>query len=141
VSGSVFGAPTGLLQRLRRTEVGLTELREAVAEWQEDAAASGLVLGIVDGAGRSPLLELQEAGRRTRVNLTDLAVEMTRAHVPATPEGVSAALGSWLLRRPVPDPVAGAEGFAVLDWADARATVLGWRVVVAREGLLVPWRP
>src|SRR3954449_13057265 len=53
-------------------------------------------------------------------------------------EGVSAALGSWLPRRPVPDPVAAAVGFAVLAWADARATALGWRVVVAREGLLVP---
>jgi hypothetical protein len=141
VSGTIFGAPTGLLQRLRRTEVGVTDLREAVTGLQDVAAESGLRLGIVDGAGRGPLLELQEAGRRTRVNLTELAVEMTRASVPATPEGISAALGAWLAHRPVPDSVAAAVGFAVLDWTDPQASVLGWRVVVAREGLLAPWRP
>jgi hypothetical protein len=36
--------------------------------------------------------------------------------------------------------VAGA-GIAVLDWSDATETAVGWRVVVRRGGLTLPWTP
>ena len=97
-------------------------------------------LTVADG-GRGPVLVVDEAGRRTRVLLGELAVEMTRARVAATPEGVGAALASWLARRPVPDLTAASAGIAVLDWTDVRQAALGWRVVVVRGDLVVPWRP
>ena len=137
MSGALFGAPAGLLQRLERSEVRVPDLRAAVEGLE---VPSGLELDVVDGV-RGPMLVLDDADRRTRVQLGELAVEMTRARVAATPAGVTAALTAWLARRPVPDGTAAAEGIAVLDWSDARQTSLGWRVVVVRDELVVPWRP
>ncbi|MEU2348209.1 hypothetical protein [Modestobacter sp. NPDC049651] len=133
-----FGAPAGLLQRLVRTEVRVGDVRDAVE--QLGPVPAGLQLGLED-AGRGPLLVLEEGGRSTRVLLAELALEMTRAHVAATPDAVTAALTSWLAHRPVPDAAAAEAGIAVLDWADRRHTELGWQVVVVRDGLTVPWRP
>jgi hypothetical protein len=140
VSEALFGAPAGLFQRLLQAEVRVADLRAAASRLAEEGTDPELQLDVLDGL-RGPMLVLEEAGRRTRVQLGELAVEMTRAHVTATPDGVTAALASWLARRPVPDRTAAAEGIAVLDWTDARQTTLGWRVVVRREELVVPWRP
>jgi hypothetical protein len=141
MSEATFGASTGFLQRLSRAEVRVADVRAAIDRAAAAAApGAGLELAVLDGV-RGPMLVLDDAGRRTRVLLGELAVEMTRARVPATPEGVTTALTAWLGRRPVPDQVAAAEGVAVLDWTDTRQTGLGWRVVVRRGSLVVPWRP
>jgi hypothetical protein len=140
VTGALFGAPAGLLQRLNRSEVRVSDVRAAVDRLADAVLDPELLVDVLDG-GRGPLLVLDDAGRRTRVLLGELAVEMTRARVSPTPDGVAAALTSWLARRPVPDRIAAAEGVAVLDWTDARQATLGWRVVVVRDELLVPWRP
>ncbi|SDX88108.1 hypothetical protein SAMN05661080_01573 [Modestobacter sp. DSM 44400] len=132
-----FGAPAGLLHRLTRAQVRTGDLIAAVEDVRATLDAPGLELAVVDG----PVLVVEEGGRRTRVPLVELAGEMSRARVLPTPEGVTAALRSWLARRPVPDVVARKAGIAVLDWADTRQSVLGWRVVVAREGTIVTWRP
>jgi hypothetical protein len=131
-----FGAPAGLLRRLSRAQVQPGDLVEAVEELR-DSLPSGLRLVVVDG----PSLIVEEAGRGTRVPLDMLAGEMTRAHVPATRDGVTAALRSWLSRRPVPDAEAAAAGIAVLDWTDAAQTAVGWRVVLVRDGVAASWRP
>jgi hypothetical protein len=135
-----FGAPTGFLQRLSRAEVRVADLLAAVDRVAGAGAPAELELQVQDGV-RGPMLVLEDAGRRTRVLLGELAVEMTRARVPATADGVSAALTAWLGRRPVPDRIAAAAGVAVLDWTDARQTALGWRVVVLRDSVPVGWRP
>src|SRR3954466_3868663 len=113
----------------------MPDVRAAVDRLVADGVGAGLGLAVLDGV-RGPMLVLDEAGRRTRVLLGELAVEMTRARVAATPEGVGAALASWLARRPVPDLTAASAGIAVLDWTDARQTTLGWRVVVVRGDLV-----
>ena len=140
MSEALFGAPAGLLQRLTRSEVRMPDVRAAVDRLVADGVGAGLELAVLDGV-RGPMLVLDDADRRTRVLLGELAVEMTRARVAATPDGVSAALTAWLARRPVPDGTAADAGIAVLDWTDARQSALGWRVVVRRDGLVVPWRP
>jgi hypothetical protein len=140
VSAGLFGAPTGLLSRLTRSEVTTADVRAAVTRHVGNGPDPELVVDVVDGV-RGPMLVLTEADRTTRVLLGELAVEMTRARVPATAEGVSAALTSWLAGRPVPDRVAAESGIAVLDWTDVRQTTLGWRVVVVRDELVVPWKP
>jgi hypothetical protein len=141
MTGALFGTPAGLLQRLNRVEVRVTDVRAAVELLADRGVDPDLDLGVLDGAGRGPMLVLDDTGRRTRVLLAELAAEMTRARVPVAAESVASALGAWLARRPVPDAVALASGIAVLDWADARQTALGWRVVVGRDRLVVPWRP
>jgi hypothetical protein len=140
VSEAVFGAPVGLFQRLNRAEVRTADVRAAAARLAAAGSDPDLHLDVLDGV-RGPLLVLEDSGRRTRVQLGELAVEMTRARVAATPDGVTAALASWVARRPVPDRTASAQGIAVLDWTDAQQTTLGWRVVVRRDELVVPWRP
>jgi len=140
MSEALFGAPAGLFQRLNRSEVQVSDVRAAVTGLAAADLHPDLRLELLDGV-RGPMLLLDDAGRRTRVQLGELAVEMTRARVAATPEGVTAALTAWLARRPVPDGIAATEGVAVLDWTDARHTTLGWRVVVSRGELVVPWRP
>jgi hypothetical protein len=140
VTEALFGAPAGFLQRLNRSEVQVSDVRAAVGRIADAGPDPDLQLDVVDG-GRGPMLVLEDAGRCTRVLLGALAVEMSRARVPATPDGVTAALRGWLARRPVPDRIAASEGTAVLDWADPAQSTLGWRVVVVRQDLVVPWRP
>jgi hypothetical protein len=135
-----FGAPAGLLRRLTRGPVRADDLVEAV-EGLRGSLPTGLRLVVVDEPARTPVLIVEEAGRGTRVPLDQLAGEMTRAHVPATRDGIAKALRSWLSRRPVPDAEAATAGIAVLDWTDAAQTAIGWRVVLVRDGVAVPWRP
>jgi hypothetical protein len=96
---------------------------------------------VLDRCGAGAVLALDEAERRVRVPLGELADDMTAAGVPATPDGIAAALASWVAHRPVPDRVAAAEGVAVLDWADAGRRGLAWRVVVRRDDVAVAWTP
>jgi len=140
VSEALFGAPPGLFQRLNRAEVQVADLRRAITRLVAEGTDPDLQLDVLDGV-RGPVLVIGDTGRSTRVQLGELAAEMTRARVQATPAGVAAALGSWLARRPVPDRVAAEGGIAVLDWADPGQTTLGWRVVVLRDEVPVPWRP
>jgi hypothetical protein len=140
VSEALFGAPVGLLQRLTRSEVRVPDVRAAVDAVVAAGLGAGLELTVLEGL-RGPMLVLDDGDRRTRVLLAELAVEMTRARVATTSDGVIAAFTSWLARRPVPDDTAATSGIAVLDWTDARQTTLGWRVVVVRDELVVPWRP
>jgi len=141
VTEALFGPPSGFLQRLNRASVGVADLREAIERLMSDGLAPGLEVAVLGGTGRGPMLVIDDAGRRTRVLLAELAGEMTRARVPATADGVATALAAWLARRPVPDEIAAARGLAILDWTDGARTDLGWRVVVSRGGLVVPWRP
>ena len=99
---ALFGAPAGFLRRLSRSEVQVSDVRAAVDRIADAGPDPDLQLDVVDG-GRGPMLVLEDAGRCTRVLLGALAVEMSRARVPATPDGVTAALRGWLARRPVPD--------------------------------------
>ncbi|MQA34567.1 hypothetical protein [Modestobacter roseus] len=140
MTDSPFGSPAGLLRRLVRTEVDPDDVRDAVDHLAGTAPLPGLRLSVADGP-RGELLVVEEAGRTSRVLIGELAAQMTRARVAGTPDEVLAALRRWLDHRPVPDAVAAAAGVAVLDWAEGRAGALGWRVVVRRAGLLVPWRP
>ena len=54
---------------------------------------------------------------------------------------MAAALSSWVAHRPVTDAAAAGTGVAVLDWADREETAIGWRVVVRRGELVLPWTP
>jgi hypothetical protein len=78
VSEALFGAPTGLLQRLNRSEVRVLDVRAAVDRLVAAGVDGGLELAVLDGV-RGPMLVLDDAGRRTRVLLGELALEMTRA--------------------------------------------------------------
>ncbi|MGY1843039.1 hypothetical protein [Modestobacter sp. SYSU DS0875] len=140
MTDSPFGSPAGLLRRLVRTEVDVDDVRDAVDHLAGTHELPGLRLSVADGP-RGALLVVEEAGRVSRALLDDLAEQMTRARIDSTPDAVLAGLRAWLDHRPVPDPVAAAAGVAVLDWAEGRGEMLGWRVVVRRAGLLVPWRP
>jgi len=141
VSETLFGAPAGLFARLDRSEVRVPDVRAALSRLTPADTGPGLQFDVFEGTGTGPMLVLEEAGRRTRVLLAELAVQMTRSHVQATPEGVTGAMVAWLNRRPVPDEVAAQTGIALLDWSDPRQTVLGWCVAVRRGAVIVPWRP
>jgi hypothetical protein len=54
---------------------------------------------------------------------------------------MAAALTSWVAHRPVTDAAAAAAGIAVLDWRSRDRTSVGWRVVVRRGELALPWTP
>jgi hypothetical protein len=135
VSESSFGA-AGLLQRLRPSRISADDVADAVEALLPELAPGDLRVRLA-----GPLLELREREREVRVHLADLAADMTRAGVRATPEGIGAALTTWIASRPVTDAAAAAAGVAVVDWADAAATLLGWRVVVRRGDVAVPWTP
>jgi hypothetical protein len=66
---------------------------------------------------------------------------MTRDGVAPTSTAIAAALAHWIVRRPVTDVQAGRSGVAVLDWSDRRQTAIGWRVVVCRGEVALPWSP
>jgi hypothetical protein len=133
------GSSAGLLQRLRPARVGVADLREVACAVLPVLATSGLRADVVQRSGSASVVVLEEDERRVRVHLDELADDMTRAGVPATPAGISAALTSWVARRPVTDAAAAASGIAVLDWRDRTQTAVGWRVVVRRGELAVPW--
>jgi hypothetical protein len=135
------GSSAGLLQRLRPARIGVADLREVACAVLPVLATPGLRADVVQRSGSASVVVLEEDERRVRVHLDELADDMTRAGVPPTPAGISAALTSWVARRPVTDAAAASSGIAVLDWRDRAQTAVGWRVVVRRGELALPWAP
>jgi hypothetical protein len=136
-----FGGSAGLLQRLRPTRIGVADLREVAGALLPGLATPDLRLDLVQRSGSASVVVLEEDERRVRVHLDELADDMTRAGVTPTRAGISAALSSWVAHRPVTDAAAAATGIAVLDWRDRAETAVGWRVVVRRGDLALPWVP
>ena len=136
-----FGGSSGLLQRLRPTRIGVADLREVAGTLLPGLATPDLRLDLVQRSGSASVVVLEEDERRVRVQLDELADDMTRAGVPPTPAGISAALSSWVAHRPVTDAAAAETGIAVLDWRDRAETAVGWRVVVRRGDVALPWAP
>jgi hypothetical protein len=134
-----FGGSAGLLQRLRPTRIGVADLREVADALLPCLATPGLRVDVIERSGAGSLLVMEEDERRVQVPLGDLADDMTHAGVRPTTVGISAALASWIAHRPVTDAAAAAGGIAVLDWADRSRTAVGWRVVVRRGELTLPW--
>ena len=142
MTGNRFGGSSaGLLQRLRPARIGVADLREVASEVLPDLATPGLRLDVVQRSGSPSVVVLEEDERHLRVHLDELADDMTRAGVVPTRAGISAALSSWVAHRPVTDAAAAASGVAVLDWRDRGETAVGWRVVVRRGDLALPWTP
>jgi hypothetical protein len=135
------GSSAGLMQRLRPARIGVADLREVASAVLPVLATPGLRVDVVQRSGSSSVVVLEEDERRVRVHLDELADDMTRAGVAPTPAGISAALSSWVAHRPVTDAAAAAAGIAVLDWQDPSETAVGWRVVVRRGELALPWAP
>jgi hypothetical protein len=135
------GSSAGLLQRLRPTRIEVADLREVADAVLPTLATSGLRVGLVQRSGAGSVVVLEEDERRVRVQLGELADAMTHAGVLPTPDGIAAALSSWVDNRPVSDVAAAAGGIAVLDWRDTYRTSVGWRVVVRRGDVAVPWTP
>jgi hypothetical protein len=136
-----FGGSAGLLQRLRPTRIGVADLREVADAVLPELATPRLRVDLVQRSGAGSLVVLEEDERRLRVHLSDLADDMTRAGVTPTPDGMAAALSSWVAHRPVTDAAAASEGIAVLDWCGRDQTSVGWRVVVRRGDLALSWTP
>lgn len=135
------GGSAGLLQRLRAPRIDVADLREVADAVLPSLATTRLRLDVVQRSGAGSLVVLEEDERRLRVHLSELADDMTRAGVASTPDGIAAALSSWVAHRPVTDAAAAAAGTAVLDWSDRNRTAVGWRVVVRRGDLALPWTP
>ncbi|TFV83305.1 hypothetical protein [Blastococcus sp. CT_GayMR16] len=135
------GSSAGLMQRLRPTRIGVADLREVADGLLPSLATPRLRVGLVKRSGAGSVVVVEEDERQVRIGLGELADDMTRAGVPPTAAGISAALTSWVAHRPVPDAAAAAAGIAVLDWSDARHASVGWRVVVLRGDLALPWTP
>jgi hypothetical protein len=136
-----FGGSAGLMQRLRPTRIGVADLREVADALLPALATPRLRVDMVQRTGAGSVVVVEEDERQVRIGLHELADDMTRAGVSPTTEGISAALASWVAHRPVPDAAAATAGIAVLDWADTRRTSVGWRVVVRRGELALPWLP
>jgi hypothetical protein len=131
----------GLLQRLRATRIDVAELRDVADRLLPTVSVPGLRLELVQRSGAGSLILVEEDERTARVPLIELADDMTRDGVAPTSTAIAAALAHWIVRRPVTDVQAGRSGIAVLDWADRRQTAIGWRVVVRRGELALPWKP
>ncbi len=131
----------GLLQRLRPVPVNPTYLREVALEVLPELATPRLRVVLTDDRVDGPVVVLREDERALRTPLRDLAEDMTAAGVPPTAGALAAALSSWVAHRPVPDAAAATYGVAVLDWTDARQAAVGWRVVVRRDEVALPWTP
>ncbi|TYP86316.1 hypothetical protein [Blastococcus xanthinilyticus] len=143
MTAGLFGAGTSprLLQRFRTAPVDVADLRDVASELLPTLATPPLRLDLVRRPGAGTVLHVEEDERTDRVPLVDLADAMSAAGVPGTPAGIAAALRTWVARRPVTDAAAAEGGIAVLDWADAGRTRVGWTVVVVRGGIAVPWAP
>ena len=131
----------GLLQRLRPTRITVPDLREAADVVLPDLATPELRIAVLDRRSGGAVVVVEEAERRVRVHLGDLAEDMTAAGVPATPEAICDALVAWVAHRPVTDAAAASRGVAVLDWTDPSHTAIGWTVVVQRGRLGLRWTP
>jgi hypothetical protein len=135
-----FGGSAGLLARLRPERVDVADLRDVADALLPCLTSPGLIVALDSGARRGTVVVLEEDERLLHVPLADLADDMTAAGVRPTPTGISAALASWIAHRPVTDRAAASGGIAVVDWADARRRAVGWRVVVRRGELVLPWQ-
>jgi hypothetical protein len=135
------GSSAGLLQRLRPTRIGVAELREVADGLLPALATTRLRLDVVQRPGTGSVVVLEEDERTVRVHLSDLAEQMTTAGVRPTTTAISEALASWVAHRPVTDAAAATAGIAVLDWRNVAQTAVGWRVVVRRGHLALPWTP
>jgi hypothetical protein len=131
----------GLLQRLRPARIDLTELRAVADAVLPALSTAGVRASVVDRRAAGSVVVCEEGERRMQVPLADLAEDMAGAGVPADRAGIAAALSSWVANRPVTDAAAAASGVAVLDWTDDRRAEVGWRVVVRRGDVAVPWTP
>jgi hypothetical protein len=136
-----FGASTGLLQLRRPTRIAAADLREVAEELLPALETPQLRAVLVDRPAAGSLLVLEEGERTTRVPLALLADEMTAAGVRPNPAAIGDALASWVAHRPVCDAAAAEAGLAVLAWSDGRRRAVGWRVVVRRGDLALPWTP
>jgi hypothetical protein len=136
-----FGGSAALLQRLRPTRVDVADLRDVADRLLPTVSVPGLLVGLVERPGAGSVLVVEEDERSVRVDLADLADDMTRDGVSPTPTGIATALAAWVVHRPVTDAQAARSGIAVLDWADRRQTAIGWRVVVRRGEVALPWSP
>ena len=141
MTDSRFGGSAGLLQRLRPVRIDVADLREVADAVLPGLATPALRLDLVQRSGAGSVVVLEEDERRVRKHLDELADDMTRAGVPPTSEAMAAALVSWVAHRPVTDDAAATTGVAVLDWADPGETAVGWRVVVRRDDVALPWAP
>lgn len=135
------GGSAGLLHRLRAPRIDVADLRDVAEAVLPRLATAGLRVDVVSRAGAGSLVVVEEDERRTRVQLGELADEMSRSGVAPTDEAMAEALSTWVAHRPVTDAAAAASGIAVLDWRDPARTAVGWRVVVRRGDVVVPWTP
>lgn len=136
-----FGGSAGLLARLRPERVDVADVREVAEALLPCLTSPGLSVVLDSGSRRGSVVVLEEDERALRMPLADLAEDMTAAGVRPTPTGISTALASWIAHRPVTDRAAATGGIAVVDWTDARRRTVGWRVVVRRGELVLPWQP
>lgn len=136
-----FGGSAGLLHRLRPTRIDVADLLDVAERLLPTVSVPGLRVDLVSRLGAGTLLVLDEDERSLRVPLVDLADDMTRNAVPPTSTGIATALAAWIVRRPVTDRQAARAGVAVLDWADHRQAAIGWRIVVRRGEVALPWTP
>jgi hypothetical protein len=141
VTATLFGGSAGLLQRLRRVPIDVSDLREVADTLLPALCTTDLRIRLVQRARAESVVVLEEHERCLQVPLGELADDMTAAGVRPTPAGISAALSSWVAHRPVTDASAAAAGIAVLDWSGTDETAVAWRVVVRRGALTVPWSP
>jgi hypothetical protein len=136
-----FGGSAGLLQRLRPQRVGVADLREVADALLPSLCTSDLSVRLVQRAHGGSVVLVEEHERCAQTSLGELADDMTDAGVRPTTAGIATALSSWVAHRPVSDAAAAGTGVAVLDWADNGRTSVGWRVVVRRGSIAVPWAP
>jgi hypothetical protein len=136
-----FGGSAGLLHRLRPTRVDVADLLDVAERLLPTVSVPGLRVDLVSRLGAGTLLVLEEDERSLRVPLAELADDMTGNAVAPTPTGIATALAAWIVRRPVTDRQAARTGVAVLDWADRQQSAVGWRIVVRRGEIALPWTP
>ena len=136
-----FGGSAGLLQRLRPQRIGAADLREVAESLLPTLCTADLHVRLVSRVHGESVVVVEEHERTITTALGELADDMTAAGVRPTPTGIAAALSSWVAHRPVTDAAAAGSGIAVVDWTDARRTTVGWRVVVRRGAVAVPWVP
>ncbi|WP_040337290.1 hypothetical protein [Candidatus Blastococcus massiliensis] len=137
----VGSSGAGLLQRLRPVRIDVADLLDVAEAVLPSLGGPDLRVDLVRRSSAGSVVVLEEHERTLRIDLADLADDMTRAGVAPSQDAMAAALGAWVDRRPVTDVAAAAGGVAVLDWSDPRHTAVGWRVVVRRGDLALPWTP
>lgn len=140
---SAFGASGSgsLLQRLRPARIAVDDLLEVAGAVLPGLAGPDLRVELVRRSAAGSVVVLEEHERSVRIDLAELADDMSRAGVAPTPDAMAAALGSWVAHRPVTDAAAASSGLAVLDWADPGRSSVGWRVVVRRGDAVLTWTP